>query len=344
MFEIADRLVAAIDAGRTLAIATAVSIEGSAPRTVGTSMAFDGESVIGSIAGGCVEGAVVDVCELVLADGVARTVEYGVSDETAFSVGLTCGGQLRIRVTPVTARLEAALRAAGAGEPTGFATVLGDTSGPFDARIAAELDARIALGETALGTIDCDGELVDVFFEVATPPARLIIFGAMEFSVALAAAGSSLGYRVSVCDPRGLFATAARFPTAEVVVQWPTTWLAGTTVDERTVICVLAHDDRFDAEIIAQSLALPVAFVGAMGSRRTHERRVASLRDRGVAEEAIARLHSPIGLDLGASTPEETAVSILAEVISARTGASAAALRETSGSIHDLGVPVAPLH
>lgn len=344
MFEIADRLVAAIDAGRTLAIATAVSIEGSAPRTVGTSMAFDGESVIGSIAGGCVEGAVVDVCELVLADGVARTVEYGVSDETAFSVGLTCGGQLRIRVTPVTTRIEAALRAAAAGEPTGLATVLGDTDGRFASRIAAELDARIALGETALGTIDCDGELVDVFFEVATPPARLIIFGAMEFSVALAAAGSALGYRVSVCDPRRLFATAARFPTAEVVVQWPTTWLAGTAVDERTVICVLAHDDRFDAEIIAQSLALPVAFVGAMGSRRTHERRVASLRDRGVAEDAIARLHSPIGLDLGASTPEETAVSILAEVISARTGATAAALRETSGSIHDLGVPVAPLH
>jgi len=344
MFEIADRLVAAIDAGRTLAVATAVSIEGSAPRTVGTSMAFDGESVIGSIAGGCVEGAVVDVCELVLADGVSRTVDYGVSDETAFSVGLTCGGQLRIRVTAVTPQVDAALRAAAAGAPAGLATVLGETSGRFDDRIAAELDARVALGETALRTIDCDGELVDVFFEVATPPAHLIVFGAMEFSVALAAAGSALGYRVTVCDPRGLFATAARFPMAEVVVEWPTTWLARTPVDARTVICVLAHDDRFDAEIIAQALTLPVAFVGAMGSRRTHERRVASLRDRGVGDDAIARLHSPIGLDLGASTPEETAVSILAEVISARTGASAAALRETSGSIHELGLPVAPLH
>ena len=344
MFEIADRLVAAIDAGRTLAIATAVSIEGSAPRTVGTSMAFDGESVIGTIAGGCVEGAVVDVCELVLSDGVARTVEYGVSDETAFSVGLTCGGQLRIRVVAVTAPVETALRAAAAGEPTGLATLLGETTGRFDARIAAELDARVALGETGLVAIDCDGELVDVFFEVATSAAHLIVFGAMEFSVALAAAGSALGYRVTVCDPRGLFATAARFPSAEVVVEWPTTWLARTHVDERTVVCVLAHDDRFDAEIIAQALALPVGFVGAMGSRRTHERRVASLRDRGVAEEAIARLHSPIGLDLGASTPEETAVSILAEVIAARTGASAAALRESSGSIHDLAARVAPLH
>jgi len=334
MFEIADRLVAALDDGRTLAIATAVSIEGSAPRTVGTSMAFDGSSVIGSIAGGCVEGAVVDVCESVLADGVARTVEYGVSDETAFSVGLTCGGQLRIRVTPVTGEVEAALRAAAAGDRAGLATVLGETSGRFDARIAAELDARLALGQTALGSIDCDGEQVEVFFEVATPPARMILFGAMEFSVALAKAASLLGYRVTVCDPRGLFATPARFPTAEVVVEWPTTWLARTAFDERTVICVLAHDDRFDAEIIAQSLALPVAFVGAMGSRRSHERRLASLRDRGVSESQIARLHSPIGLDLGASTPEETAVSILAEVLAARTGATAGPLRGTSGSIH----------
>ena len=336
MFEIADRLVAALDEGRTLAIATAVAIDGSAPRTVGTSMAFDGATVIGSIAGGCVEGAVVDVCELVLDDGVARTVEYGVSDETAFSVGLTCGGQLRITVTPVDHVVEAALRAAAAGAPAGVATVVEEGGSPhrYDARIAAELDARIALGEGGLTTVDCDGDRVEVFFEVATVAPHMILFGAMEFSVALAKAATLLGYRVTVCDPRPLFATAARFPTAEVVVEWPTTWLARTAVDERTVICVLAHDDRFDAEIIAQALALPVAFVGAMGSRRTHDRRVASLRDRGVSDERIALLRSPIGLDLGASTPEETAVSILAEVLAARTGASAVPLRETDGSIH----------
>jgi xanthine dehydrogenase accessory factor len=334
MFEIADRLVASIDAGRSLVVATAIAIEGSAPRTVGTSMAWDGASVIGSIAGGCVEGAVVEVAEQVLADGVARTVEYGVSDETAFSVGLTCGGQLRIHIQPVTAELVAALRAAAAGRPAGFATVVtGDPHG-YEHRVAAELTARVSLGESALTDIDCDGRALEVFFEVATTRPRLIVFGAMEFSVALAAAAGAVGYRVTVCDPRGLFATAARFPTAEVVVQWPTTWLASTEVDERTVICVLAHDDRFDAEIIAQALALPVAFVGAMGSRRTHQRRVASLLDRGVDPGAIARLHSPIGLAIGASTPEETAVSILAEVIAARTRASSAPLRETHGSIH----------
>ena len=335
MFEIAERLVAALDAGRTLAVATAVSIDGSAPRTVGTSMAFDGSSVIGSIAGGCVEGAVVDVAELVLADGEPRTVEYGVSDETPFSVGLTCGGQLRIHVAPLTPATERALRDAAAGRPAGLATVLSGDAARHDNRIAAELTARVSLGESALSTVDCDGEPVEVFFEVATTRPRMIVFGAMEFSAALAAAATVVGYRVTVCDPRALFATAERFPSAEVVVQWPTTWLASQDLDERTVICVLAHDDRFDAEIIAQSLALPVAFVGAMGSRRTHERRIASLRDRGVDETRIARLHSPIGLDLGASTPEETAISILAEVMAERTGGAARSLREGSGSIHD---------
>jgi xanthine dehydrogenase accessory factor len=334
MFEIADRLLAGSAGGRRVAVATAVSIEGSAPRTVGTSMAYDGETVIGSIAGGCVEGAVVDTCELVLADGVSRTVEYGVSDESAFAVGLTCGGQLRIRVELVTDRVESALRDAAAGRSAGLATVLsGDASGHGN-RIAAELAARVALGDTALAVVDCGGELVEVFFETCAAPPRLIVFGAMEFSAALASLASAVGYSVTVCDPRPLFATAERFPSAEVVVQWPTTWLAEQHVDDRTVICVLAHDDRFDAEIIAQALALPVAFVGAMGSRRTHERRIASLRDRGVREEAIGRLHSPIGLDLGASTPEETAVSILGEIIAARTGATAVPLREVGGSIH----------
>jgi xanthine dehydrogenase accessory factor len=335
MFEIADRLLAGLASGRTFAVATAVSIEGSAPRTVGTSMAYDGETVIGSIAGGCVEGAVVDTCESVLADGVPRTVEYGVSDESAFAVGLTCGGQLRIRVELLTEHIVDALREASAGRPAGIATVLDGDASLHENRIAAELAARVALGETALATIDCGTELVDVFFEVCSAPPRMVIFGAMDFSVALASAASAIGYRVTVCDPRPLFATASRFPTADVVVQWPTTWLASQQLDERAVICVLAHDDRFDAEIIAQALALPVAFVGAMGSRRTHDRRLASLRDRGVGEEAIARLRSPIGLDIGASTPEETAISILAEVIAHRSGATGRPLRESSGSIHE---------
>jgi xanthine dehydrogenase accessory factor len=325
MFEIADRLLTAVDAGRRLAVATAISIEGSAPRTVGTSMAWDGESVIGSIAGGCVEGAVVEACELVLADGQSRTVEYGVSDETALSVGLTCGGQLRIHIRLLDQQLVDALKA---GHPV--ASVVSGPGG-FEHRIAAELAARSSSG---LGVIDCDGELLEVFYEVPTDPPTMIIFGAMEFSAALSDAARMLGYRVTVCDPRSLFATAERFPGAEIVVAWPTEWLPTVPVDQRTVICVLSHDARFDAELIAQALATPAQYVGAMGSRRTHDRRVASLRERGVDERSILRLHSPIGLDLGASTVEETAISILAEVIASRTRSSAASLTRMQGDIH----------
>jgi xanthine dehydrogenase accessory factor len=338
MFEIADRLLAALDAtGRPIAVATAVSITGSAPRTVGTSMAYTGDEVIGSIAGGCVEGAVVGVCEDVLADASARTVEYGVSDDTAYSVGLTCGGQLRIHVQLVAPDSDIAnqLRAAQAGEAAGIASVVSDVPGHrFAHRVTAELQTRILLGETALSTIDCEGELLETFFEVSSAPARLIIFGAMEFSSALSQVAAVLGYRVTVCDPRSLFATAQRFPTAEVVVAWPPHYLASTPVDERTVICVLSHDDRYDTELVALALATPAAYVGAMGSRRTSDRRFDDLRALGIPEESLERLHSPIGLDVGASTPEETAVSILAEVLAVRTAKSGAPLAVTRGSIH----------
>ncbi|MET0990768.1 MAG: XdhC/CoxI family protein [Lacisediminihabitans sp.] len=337
MFEIADRLLALRETApvhRRMAVATAVSIDGSAPRTVGTSMAFDGVEVVGSIAGGCVEGAVVGVCEEVLDDGIARTVEYGVSDETAFSVGLTCGGRIRVHVQLLTDDVADQLRAATAGGAAGTASVLSVVRAEHRTRIDAELAARIAIGESGLGVIDCDGELVEAFFEVSTPAPHLIVFGAMEFSAALTQAARMLGYRITVCDPRPLFATAARFPGGEVVVSWPTTWLAAQPVDERTMICVLSHDARFDAELIALALDTPAGFVGAMGSRTTHDRRVASLRERGVTEEAIARLRSPIGLDIGASTVEETAVAILAEIIAVRTGATALPLATTAGPIH----------
>jgi xanthine dehydrogenase accessory factor len=250
--------------------------------------------VLGSIAGGCVEGAVVEVADEVLADGHPRTVEYGVSDETAFSVGLTCGGQLRIHVQPFTDELAADLRAQRPIEVCGY------------------LDE---------------------------PPVqrRMIVFGSMEFSAALAAAAKVVGYRVTVCDPRPLFLTETRFPGVDRVVQWPPEFLATAEVDERTVICVLSHDARFDAELLAIALASPAGYVGAMGSRTTHDRRVASLRERGVDDAALARLRSPIGLDLGSSTPEETAVSILAEVLSERNAASRLPLSSTEGAIHRPG-------
>ncbi len=288
MYEIADTLLAAAAAGRDLVVATAVQVEGSAPRTVGTSMAWDGEAVIGSIAGGCVEGAVVEVAERVRASGVAETIDFGVDDETAMSVGLTCGGAIRVHVQPFDATLQSALQAGTAIEVCGY------------------VDRPVV-------------------------PRRMIILGAMDFSAALASAAAVIGYRVTVVDPRSLFATQARFPHAEVVVEWPTDYLARTDIDERTVICVLSHDWRFDAESLAIALRSPAGYVGAMGSRATDARRRASLDDLGVDHRL---LHSPIGLDIGASTPQETAVSILAEVLAVSAGASAESLAARSGAIH----------
>ena len=288
MFEIADRLLTAHDAGRRIAVATAIAIEGSAPRTVGTSMAFDGSAVIGSIAGGCVEGAVVEVAARVLETGIAETVDFGIDDETALSVGLTCGGAIRVHVQPFTDAL------------------------------------RLALAE---------GQPIEVcgFVDRPAPARHMILLGAMEFSAALAEAATALGYRVTVCDPRSLFATAERFPGSDLVVEWPTTYLERTEIDASTVICVLSHDWRFDAESLAIALRGPAGYVGAMGSRATDARRRASLDELGVHHR---RLHSPIGLDLGASTPEETAVSILAEVLAARHSATTEPLDQRTGAIH----------
>ncbi len=336
MFEIAGPIVAALDRCGSLAIATAIAIEGSAPRTIGTSMAFDGERVIGSIAGGCVEGAVVEVCADVLADGVARTVEYGISDATAFDVGLTCGGRIRIHVRRVMLgdQIVDRLLDAVAGRSSGILSVLDGDAAGHESRLESVLSSCIALGIGGVQTIECGSSTVDAFVEVSVPAARMVIIGAMDFSAAVASAAVALGYRVTVCDPRPLFATAERFPGVEVVVDWPPRYLERETLDERSVVCVLSHDARFDAEVIAVALATPAAFVGAMGSRGTHDRRVASLRERGVREDVVARLRSPIGLDLGASTPAETAVSILAEVIADRNRASASSLSRTTGPIH----------
>lgn len=309
VLEIADRLLARLDAGATLAVATVVGVEGSMPRTVGTSMAWDGERVIGSIAGGCVEGAVVELAQQVLEDGVVRSDRFGISDDTAFGFGLSCGGVVAVRV--------ALLRP-------------GDELVPRLRDAAAGLPARIVVAPDGFRTDICPDGLVD---EVA-PPARMIVLGAMDFSSALAAAARAVGYVVTILDPRPLFMTPERFPDAELVVRWPPEHLVATTIDESTAICVLSHDDRYDAEAILVALRSRAAFVGAMGSRRTHERRVAALRELGATDEELGRLHSPIGLDLGAVTPAETAVSILAEIIATRSGRSAAPLRAASGAIH----------
>lgn len=323
MLELAERLLVRLDAGAPVVVATAIGVDGSAPRTVGTSMVWDGRDVIGSIAGGCVEGAVVEVAERVLDDGRTRIVEFGVSDELALRVGLSCGGLLRIHLAlldPARASFDAATAAT--------------MSALRDA--AAGRSARVALTASGFDTADCADDTA--FIDSRMPPARLILIGAMEFSSALSAAAQVLGFEVTVVDPRELFTTAARFPGAGLAVEWPPEYLErsvlGGAIDARTVIALLSHDDRFDADALAVALRSPAGYVGAMGSRRTHERRMHALAELGVDASERARLHSPIGLDVGASTPEETAISILAEVLRERTGASGKPLKALGGSIH----------
>ncbi len=376
MLELASALLGSLSSGRRVAVATVITVDGSAPRALGTSMAVDDQGrVIGSISGGCVEGAVYDACTRVLATGDAEICEFGFTDDDAFAVGLSCGGRLTVWVQELglagernaladdlRAEFERALEGRAAGvalvrtTPDALPILLaagapGSSSSPSSAapaspllsaagstrlheRVRDELGAAVHNGRSARRLIECDGETVDAVFLVSAPPPHLIVFGAVDFSAALSTAAALLGYRVTVCDARPVFATPERFPSAEVVNQWPTDYLAQTEVDERTVVCILTHDDKFDVPLIEAALALPVAYVGAMGSRATHDRRVAKLRERGIDESALASLHSPIGLDLGASSPEETAVSILAEVLAVRSGASGSSLRATEGAIH----------
>jgi xanthine dehydrogenase accessory factor len=376
VLEIAGAVLDALDRGHRLAVATVTRVLGSAPRTLGTSMAVtDTGTVIGSISGGCVEGALYEAALEVLADGHGQVAEFGVSDDDAFAAGLSCGGTIEVHLTelaPPAARNAVPdavldqLRAAAAGQAAGLAVILdgpgaGLVLGPLDdsgftrgldadsaRRIRSELRARLAGGHTALGLVHCAGDSTGdsgtaearVLFLVAALPPRFIIFGAVDFAAALSAAASLLGYRVTVCDARAVFATAERFPSAaEVVVAWPSDYLAGTKTDARTVLCVLTHDEKFDIPLLTTALGLDVAYVGAMGSRRTHDRRLLRLRQAGVSAARLTTLHSPIGLDLGASTPEETAVSILAEVLVARTAASGVPLRSRTGPIHHASSP-----
>jgi xanthine dehydrogenase accessory factor len=358
MFEIASPLLDRLDAGRRVAVATVTRVEGSAPRDLGTSMAVDDRgAIVGSISGGCVEGAVVEIAERVLATGFPERATFGISDETAFAVGLSCGGNIEVLVQPLDEPdSRTRLELARSGRPAGIATVvegpavlLGRNAGTLtDAdlgraglggitadRLLATAEARLRAGFTGRVPVQCEGATVELFCESRLAPPRMLVYGAVDFGRALSDAAALLGYRVVVCDAREAFARPERFPSAaEVVAAWPDEHLAGLELDERDAVIVLTHDSGFEVPLLLRALRSPAAYVGAMGSRRTSGRRIAALKEAGATAEELARLHSPIGLDLGAATPEETAVSILAELLAERTGASGAPLRTTSGSIH----------
>ncbi|MGV9661434.1 XdhC family protein [Nocardia niigatensis] len=357
MRDIAAQLLEWHAAGKDYAVASIIGIGGSAPRPIGAALAVDADgTVIGSISGGCVEGAVYELCRESLRTGEPLREDFGYSDTDAFAVGLTCGGTIQVFVQSVTDSnrdaVEKVLRAEGEAVAmvrdldSGAVMALGTwwTSGAeFDEKVVAEAQAMLDAGTTAVRTIGCgarsDGQPaateVTVFVESHVPPPRMIVFGAIDFAAAVAGIGKFLGYHVTVCDAREVFATRARFPAAdEVVVEWPNKYLARTRVDARTVLCVLTHDAKFDVPLLEVALRLPVAFVGAMGSRRTHEDRLQRLRAVGMTNAELARLKSPIGLDLGGRTPEETAVSIAAEIVAVRRGGTGMPLGTYGGPIH----------
>jgi xanthine dehydrogenase accessory factor len=349
------------DAGTPFALATVVEVRKSAPRQAGAVMALDASgAVLGSVSGGCVEGAVYDVAQQVLASGHPRLETYGISDDDAFAVGLTCGGIISVFVERVSGdevpQLSGVLTALASRAPVAVATAVGGPArgklavwpdrvdgtlgrGGLDAAVTDDARGLLAQGLTEMRHYGPNGErrqdAVSVFVESFAPPPRLYVFGAIDYAAAVARIGAFLGYHVVVCDARPVFATAARFPdAAEVVVGWPHRFLADAPVDERSVICVLTHDPKFDVPLLEVALRTPAAYVGAMGSRRTHEDRLARLRERGLSDTELARLCSPIGLDLGARTPEETAVSVAAELIQRRWGGSGVPLSQTRGAIH----------
>jgi xanthine dehydrogenase accessory factor len=370
--DVLSELLSIWRAGDAAGLGTVVRTFSSAPRPPGAAMLVgpDG-AVTGSVSGGCVEGAVYELATEVARTGTPRLQRYGISDGDAFAVGLTCGGIIDVFVESVSqtsfAELDAVADDIGAHRPVAVATVIAhpdsqwvgrklvvrpDASSPAsgslgssraDAAVTDDARGLLAVGRCEVLKYGPDGqrlgEGMEVFVSSYAPRPRMLVFGAIDFAAALAQQGSFLGYRVTVCDARPVFATQARFPTAdEVVVEWPHRYLAAEAaagaIDQGTVICVLTHDPKFDVPVLEVALRLGVGYVGAMGSRRTHDDRMDRLRRAGLTDAELSRLSSPIGLDLGARTPEETAVSIAADIIARRWGGGCRPLAEIAGRIH----------
>jgi xanthine dehydrogenase accessory factor len=315
MREIAEELREWRAAGDPVAIATVVETWGSSPRPLGSKMlATASGKMAGSVSNGCIEGDVFEAAQEVLASGRPRLVEYGVADDVAFEVGLACGGHIEVLIQP-------------AGQTHDRALDLLATERPFMLR------TDLRSGESELLEQAPDFELArrdgDAFWEPFGRPAHMVIVGAIHIAIPLHRMARLMGYRVTIVDARGQFATQERFPEADqLLVKWPDEALAGLTVDRSTAVVILTHDPKFDMPALRSVLKTGAGYIGAIGSRKTNQNRFDALRQEGFDDAQLARIHGPIGLDLGARGAEETALGIMAEVTAVRYGGSALPMRE----------------
>ena len=316
--------------GQRGALATVVTTWGSSPRPVGSLLAVaEGGAFTGSVSGGCVEGAVVSEADAVIKSAAPKLLTFGISNEQAWDVGLACGGKVEIFVAPLAGsegaldRIAEAQRAQrGAVLATdlasGRATALIEGDGAGGALADA---AQAALTDDVSRTVEVGGKTV--FLNVFGPPRRLALVGAVHIAQALAPMAALAGYAVTIVDPRSAFATEARFPGVAIVHDWPDEALAAFKPDRRTAVITLTHDPKLDDPALAAALRSDAFYIGALGSRKTHAARLARLKEQGFGDADIARIHGPVGIAIGAVSPAEIAVSILAEVTRDRRGSSA---------------------
>lgn len=320
--------------GERIALARVVATRRSAPRPIGSKLAVsESGELAGSVSGGCVESEVYDAARDVLRGGQPRLLTYGISDDLALSVGLPCGGEIDVWLDEPGDELLRRLEDVSRNDQS--AVLLTDLENGSSQLVLHGEDPRadelIRAGHSRV--VELDGRRM--FADVFGPPPRLLIYGAIDTADALAAAARAIGWHTIVADARAKFATRERMPNAdELIVAWPEDTLAQVQPDHATAIVVLSHDDKFDLPLLVAALAGDAFYVGAIGSRRNQERRRERLLEAGVDESALDRIHGPAGLDLGAQSPAETAVSILAEIMAVRTGREGGPLRESSGRIH----------